>query len=228
MKNYCLIFIIVLLAGCTSDVFTPQPLLPVKAALTFPAKDAICTTGTVLSATQSNITFTWNTAANTTSYDFTLKNLITAAIITQTTTNTQLTVNLLRNTPYSWYVTSKSTKTNETAQSEVWKFYNSGPATVSYPPFPADIISPVMGQNINATNGKINLTWAGNDVDNDITSYEVYFGDTTIPPLLQANLTTPVLNNVNVVPGKTYYWKIVTKDAAGNMSTSSLSQFSIN
>ena len=228
MKNYCLIFIIVLLAGCTSDVFTPQSLLPVKAALTFPAKDAICTTGTVLSATQSSITFTWNAAANTTSYEFTLKNLITAAIITQTTANTQLTITLLRNTPYSWYVTSKSTKINETAKSEVWKFYNSGPATVSYPPFPADIITPVLGQNLNAPNGKINLTWAGNDVDNDIATYDVYFGETSTPILLQANIPTSFLNDVSVTSNKTYYWKVITKDSAGNRSSSILSQFKIN
>jgi hypothetical protein len=233
MKNLIYISIISLfLLACAGKGGDPEPEVvipaPAKATLSFPAKDAVCTTGTVLSASQNSVTFTWNTASNTDSYDLILKNLITGVSTTQTTTAVQLTITLATNTPYSWSITSKSTASPTATQSEIWKFYSAGTGITSYPPFPADITAPVLGQNLNATNGKINLTWTGNDVDNDITGYDIYFGETTSPALLQGNVTNSFLNDVSITANKTYYWKVVTKDAAGNSSSSVLSQFKIN
>ncbi|MBW4891703.1 hypothetical protein KXQ82_18405 [Mucilaginibacter sp. HMF5004] len=201
---------------------------PGKAGLSFPAQNSACTTGTVLTATQSSITFTWVAAENTDSYEITIKNLLTNSVITQTINVNQIAVTLLRNTPYSWYVTSKSNDTGVTKVSDVWKFYNSGPAIISHPPFPADGVSPVFGSNITTAAGTVNISWLGSDADNDIAGYDVYFGTATTPPLLQANVTAMVLNNVTVTPGATYYWKIVTKDISGNTSDSGVFQFKVN
>src|ERR1700749_1430641 len=91
----------------------PAPALaPTKALLTAPAQNAVCTTGAVISDSQSSIIFTWNAADNTDSYDLVVKNLLTSATTTQHTSSTQLTVPLARNTPYSWYIVSKSTKSS--------------------------------------------------------------------------------------------------------------------
>jgi hypothetical protein len=230
MKNLIYISITALfLMACASKGNEPVPevITPEKTVLTFPAKDAVCTTGTI-SGVQNSITFSWNSAANANSYDLTLKNLITGTTTVQNTTATQLTITLLTNTPYSWYITSKSSTSANTTQSDTWKFYSAGTGIISYPPFPADITTPILGQNITSTNGKVNLTWIGNDVDNDITGYDIYLGETTSPALLQGNVTNSFLNDVSVTANKTYYWKVITKDAAGNISSSVLSQFKTN
>jgi hypothetical protein len=202
---------------------------PAQASLTLPAQNTVCTTGTVTSSTESTIQFTWNASANTDSYDLYLKNLLTSITTTQNTTSTQLNVTLLRNTPYSWYIVSKSTKTATTAQSDTWKFYNAGPGTITYSPFPAEIISPTFAQNVTATAGTVNLTWKGSSVNpGTITAYDVYFGTTTSPAILKSGVTDSFLNNVSVTSNTTYYWKVITKDILGNTSDSGIYQFSVN
>lgn len=219
---------IVLLNACNKkDPLPPIP-APDKAILALPAQNAACTSGTVISSTQSAITFTWGSTANTDSYLLGIKNLLTQTIHYKKATATQLTDTLLRNTPYSWFVVSKSKASTDTTKSDVWKFYNAGPGTLSYAPFPADVTSPAIGQRVTATAGAINLVWKGSSIDNDIVGYDVYFGTTATPPLLKSNVTDMFLNNVAVTSGTTYYWKIVTKDVIGNTSDSGVFSFSVN
>lgn len=201
---------------------------PDKAMLTAPASNSTCTTGKVVSSTQSSVLFTWATAANTESYDLSIKNLLTGTTSTQTVTANQLEVTLLRNTPYSWYVVSKSSKTTQTAQSNLFKFYNSGIAATNYAPFPADLTSPTLAQSVNAAAGKVTLTWTGADVDNDIVGYDVYLGTSNSAlTTVKTNLTATTFD-IAVTSGTAYYWKIVTKDSQTNTSTSAIYQFSVN
>ncbi len=81
-----------------------------------------------------------------------------------------------------------------------------------------------MNQSVTVVNGKVTLKWSGSDVDNDIVGYDVYFGETASPALLQNNVTSTVLD-VNVSAGKTYYWKIITRDNQNNKSDSGIYQF---
>jgi hypothetical protein len=223
MKKLLFLLVITCIFACHKD----DPKSPEKAVLTFPAQNALCTSGSVLSATQSSIVFTWNAAANTDSYELDIKNLLTNTTTTQNVTTNQATVTLLRNTPYSWFVISKSNSVAVTVQSDSWKFYNSGLGIVSYSPFPATITSPTFGQSVTATAGTVNLTWTGSDVDNDIATYDVYFGTTTTPAF-KSNVTTAFLNSVSVTSGTTYYWKVITKDTQGNTSDSGIYQFTVN
>ncbi len=235
MRKYLYILTIgaiVLVNACgKKNVNDPLPAAlpsPDKALLSFPAQNAACTTGTIISGTQSAITFTWGSAANTDNYLIGIKNLLTQVVHYKKTTSAQLTDTLLRNTPYSWFVVSKSKLVTDTAKSDVWKFYNAGPGTVAYAPFPADVVSPTLNQTVTATGGTVNLTWKGSSIDNDITGYDVYFGTATSPPLLRSNVTDMFLNNVAVTSGATYYWKIVTKDIPGNTSDSGVFTFKVN
>ena len=227
MKKIFLLFMIIFLASCSKDS-APTVVSPDKATLTFPAQNQLCTNGSVISTTQSSIIFTWNASANTDSYELDIKNLLTNTTATQTVTTNQATVTLLRNTPYSWFVVSKSVSTTATSQSDTWKFYNAGLGTISYAPFPAAIISPTYAQNVTASGGKLNLTWTGSDVDNDIVGYDVYLGTSATPALLQSNIANMFLNNVSVTSGTTYYWQVVTKDSQGNTSASDVYLFKVN
>lgn len=225
MKNRIFLLLVIVLASCAKkDPATS----PEKAALVFPAQNAACTSGTVLSNTQSTIVFSWNSTANTDSYELDIKNLLTGTTSTQTSTTNQLSVTLLRNTPYSWFVISKSNSSATTTQSDTWKFYNAGQGVVSYAPFPATITAPTFGQNINASTGVVNLNWSGSDVDGDIAGYDVYFDTKATPALFKSGVTDMYLNNVIVISNTTYYWKVVTKDLQGNTSDSGVFQFKVN
>ena len=221
-----LITVTTLIAGCGKKNDPASAPDPGKAALTLPAQNAACATGTVISSTQSTIIFTWNSSANTDSYELDIKNLLTGTTTTQTSATNQLSVNLNRDTPYSWYVVSKSSTSTTATKSDVWKFYNAGVGTVSHPPFPADNLSPTFGQSVTA--GTVNLTWTGSDPDNDIAGYDVYFGTTPSPAISKSNITDKFVNGVTVTSGIVYYWKVITKDAAGNTSDSGTFQFKVN
>lgn len=208
---------------------TPKPAIPPsKAVLSLPANNEACTSGTIVSPLLSTVVFKWNAAQNADSYELTIKNLESGTTTTQTTSALELSVSLTRNMPYSWFVTAKSSKTTETAQSDTWKFYNAGEAASAYAPFPAEIVSPLMGARITPASGKITLSWTGSDVDNDIASYDVYLGTTNNPALLKANHNTGSLADVSVNAGSTYYWKVITRDSKGNTSDSGIYIFYTN
>jgi hypothetical protein len=225
-----LFLLIVLTAGCGKSSgggnIIPPP-APGKALLQLPAKDAVCTTGTIVTDSTSAITFTWKAATHADSYDLAVKNLFTGITATQNTTALKLVVTLSRNTPYSWSIISRSKQSTDTGQSNTWKFYSSGPGAAAYAPFPAAITSPVFGASITATAGNVNLTWTGSDVDGDITGYDIYLGTQTNPAKIRNGVTDMFLNDVAVQTGKLYYWKVVTKDSKGNTSNSGIYQFSV-
>ncbi|QIL41402.1 hypothetical protein G7074_20330 [Pedobacter sp. HDW13] len=228
MRKYITILLITtaLFTSCGKNDSTDITADPQPALLTFPAQNSVCTAGTVISTTKSTVTFTWNSGGNTNNYELNIKNLLTNAVTTLTSSTNQLSVNLDRDTPYSWYVLSKSNSLSTTAKSEVWKFYNAGIGSVSHPPFPADNLSCVFGQG--AASGTVNLAWTANDPDNDILGYDVYFGTSSTPASYKAGITDKFLNGIAVTSGTTYYWKVITKDAAGNTSDSGIFQFKTN
>jgi len=212
-----------LLVACKKNKSVPAS-APEKATLVFPGKDQTCTEGTTVNAASSKILFKWNAAEHADKYEIVVINLLNKQKVTESTTNTQFEFTLARNTPYSWSVTSMSSKTDAFTGSEIWKFYNAGQGMLSYAPFPAEILSPLNGTSIVAVNGKIILSWSGSDVDNDILNYDVYLGQNSNPGLLTEKLTQPLLNDVTVVKGN-YYWRIVTRDQQGNTSDSGLQNF---
>lgn len=226
------IILIVIVSGCGSHKSgDPKPLAqpPAAALLVFPEQNAVCISGSVISAVASSVQLKWNSAANTDSYDVNIKNLLTNAIETHNTTQTQLDVTLLQNTPYSWQVISKSNSVSTVANSDAWKFYNSGQGVVSYAPFPADVMTPAMGQYVTVSaTSQISLSWHGSDADSDIVSYDIYFGTDANPAIYKQNISATSLDSVPVAVKTKYYWKVVTFDSHGNSSTSDIVQFNTN
>ncbi len=230
MKKIILgIFIVIIAIGCGKKETPTVIENPGKAMLSLPSQNEACTSGTLISSTQSTVLFKWEKSANTDSYEVLVKNLIKGTSTThQTNANTQLELPLERNTPYSWSVKSKSTTNTVVTQSDTWKFYNSGASIVSHAPFPADALSPAFGTNIDASNGKISLNWSCSDVDNDISSYDVFLAETSNVVLLAGGLTQTSLANVSVKNSTAYYWKVVAKDSKGNSSETAIYQFKVN
>ncbi len=209
--------------GGSDSSESKEVLPPEVASLASPLKNEECNQGNVVSETESRVTFEWSNANNATSYTVVLENLISNTTQESVTSNTNTTIILLRNTPYSWYVVSKSNSTSETATSEKWHFYNAGEGITNYAPFPAEAINP---RNSQTTGTTVTLEWEAMDIDNDITSYDVYL-DTTNPPtqLQQADVTNITISDISLTADTAYYWMVITKDEAENTSKSQIFEF---
>jgi hypothetical protein len=201
---------------------------PATASLVSPANNTTCLSGVSVDTGKSTITFSWQSAANADSYDLIVKNLNNAQQNTYAVSGLSKDVVLNKAQPYSWYVVSRSTKTTVTSQSAVWKFYVAGNATTSYAPFPATIIAPAQNAII-PSSGQDSVTvtfqWNATDVDNDIVSYTIYLDEknaTTQVKTVTGNTTT-----ITLAPFKSYYWRVITTDAARTTSDSGIYSFSI-
>jgi hypothetical protein len=199
---------------------------PTAATLVFPESNSECTEGSNITATESTIEFQWSGAMNADSYSLELKDLSTGSISEQSTSNTKLSLRVKRGIPYSWIVVSKSNLTSNTAKSTTSKFFNAGNGTESYAPFPAELVTPEIGSEVEGN--EINLKWTGSDIDNDIESYDVYFGESNDPILFKTGIEESILSDVAISSGKSYYWKVTTKDVTGNISTSEIFSFKVN
>ncbi|PKA97767.1 hypothetical protein B0O79_1436 [Flavobacteriaceae bacterium MAR_2009_75] len=196
---------------------------PESVTLVFPFQASECEEGTDITENESTVTFEWQKADYTDSYELVIKNLNTYVQERFTATQENMAVRLKRGVPYEWYIISKSNSVNFTENSEVWRFYNQGSGTQNHVPFPAEVVSP---ENNGEHNFHIvDLVWSGSDVDNDIMGYDIYFGIQN-PPVHKLADNTPNRSVTNIqVSVATYYWYIVTRDSAGNESESQIYSF---
>jgi hypothetical protein len=225
MRIFWSIGICLLGVACSKD--SPRP--PASALLEFPLKNSECTTGESTSlSTTSLVEFRWTAADRAETYELRVTNL--------TSNNTQ-TINvavpsaqlpLIKGAPYSWAVISRTSKVTETATSETWLFYNAGAAT-TYPPFPADMVSPKQGTNVSKDiNNEVLLDWDGADVDNDIAGYTVYFSTSNPPETPVASLASNSSQvRVSVTSQTVYYWRVITTDSQGNSADSGVFEFRV-
>tara|TARA_R110002020_G_scaffold91560_2_gene222292 strand:+ start:27705 stop:28403 length:699 start_codon:yes stop_codon:yes gene_type:complete len=226
-----LISAVILLLFCAcgkdGDLWNEEEDVPGQALLVFPDNNEECTQGNTLSPTENEIVFMWEPSLATDSYELFLTNLFTSETQQFESEVPTLTATLLRGTPYSWYVVSRATDVEETAQSETWAFYNAGPGVEFFIPFPAEAVSPVNGRLLQRTT-TVTLEWSAADLDGDITYYDIFFGESDPPILVESDHGGTTLENIPVVPGNTYYWKVVTKDQRNNSSTSETFTFTVD
>lgn len=75
-----------------------------------------------------------------------------------------------------------------------------------------EAVTPTNGATgIDFSNG-ITLSWKCSDPDEDIISFDVYFGITQDPPLVSADQSSKNYTVTNLNEETTYFWKIVAKD----------------
>jgi len=228
---------LMILVGCSkggdpAPTPTPTPPTPTvnppgAVTLSAPEKNKTCEPGAVISDTQREVSFSWTASANTDSYDMAITDLNTNAVTTVAgITGTSTKVNLTKGTPYSWKLTSKSTKTTQTGTSDTWNFYLAGTGISNYAPFPATIVTPLPGATVTPKSGKVTLTWTGSDPENDKLTYTVYIDavDGKQTPAAALTNITAATADVAVDAGKLYYWRIKTSDGS-NTSTTIVYQF---
>ena len=230
LKYFSFLFTLTLIIGCGGgggdegggdtgggDV-TVNP--PAKSTLSAPANSKTCETGTSVSSTQSDVDFTWGVSADTDSYDLKITDLNSNVATNKTgLTTTSTKVTLDKGVPYSWFVTSKSTKSSVTTPSDTWKFYLAGTGVANYAPFPADLKAPSSGSTLKRTDGKVTFTWEGSDPDSgDTLTYTLYV-DTTdgkqTPASAQTDLSVLTLD-VALDAATTYYWRVKSSDGTNS------------
>lgn len=227
MKNKRFILIMItLVMACNSKDDNPRPTPVTVTTLLFPHKDQTCTQGEIIDEFTSTITFEWEPNKGADIFTLTIRNLLSNRIETYNTPDTFKAVTLSRNTPFSWYITSINTKSGDSTTSNLWKFYNAGEGVTTYPPFPAELVTPKSGSTSYSTTN-IKLEWIGSDVDNDIMYYELFL-DTVNPPTSQSiSGLTNQTHTLTPLEPNVYYWYINTVDASGNSTPSSVGEFRI-
>lgn len=228
-----LLALLIITAGCGKKGDSPDDNKPdgnpAAAVLQSPAPNEICTSGTILSDTTADITFKWAATPNIKGYRFYVRDIdvpFETGIMKELTANS-VTVTLKRNKPYSWTViTSNNIGSTD---SEERRFYLAGKGTTTYAPFPAELLTPKQGESIATSFSSITLSWKGSSVSKNIVGYDLYFGSDKNPPLLAGDIYQYDIQyyDAPIAHGKTYFWRVVTKDANGNKSTSPLFQFDI-
>jgi len=210
----------------TPPVVILQPGAP---ALSFPADNESCQDGTSINDSQSEVNFQWGASANTNNYVLTITNLATSTELTFNSTTANKVVALSKSDPYRWSVTAQGATGSTPAQSSLWKFYLAGDAQVNYAPFPPDLLSPKSGSNVFSVNNEVTLTWGASDVDNDLSTYKVYFDTTDGSTLLGSypHSAETTSTAVSVSANTLYYWKVIAIDANANESDSGVYTFRV-
>lgn len=215
--------------ACSNSSIEPidQPPAPVATTLIYPENNTECNTGVEVDSERSTVNFQWNTSTNTDFYEIIIKELGTTTETRDESNIHEIEITLKKSTAYQWQVISKSNSSDEIATSEIWKFYNAGDGIVNHVPFPADVVEPGLGSNLDSNTTKVFLQWSASDIDNDINVYEVYFG-TENPPTNSLGQTTDSNIEVDVSSGNIYHWMIKTIDLTNNVSESEVFWFKVN
>ena len=145
---------------------------------------------------------------------------------TFTVTTTTKSVTLEKDIVYYWRVKAIDSKGLSSNYSSTYQFYTEGEGVTNHLPFAPELIAPELGTTVSGSS--INLEWDCADVDNDVLTYDVYFGTETSPTTKVGDNQTTKTLSVSVNPLTNYYWKVVAKDGEGGESIGQIWSFNTN
>ncbi|MEZ5197248.1 MAG: hypothetical protein R2764_12855 [Bacteroidales bacterium] len=93
---------------------------------------------------------------------------------------------------------------------------NQPPSTPNFPS-PANNTSDILTST--------ELLWACVDLDGDPILFDIYFGDSNPPSIVQSNQSLPFYNPGTLLFNTTYFWKIVAHDDLANQVSSDVWSF---
>ncbi len=126
-------------------------------------------------------------------------------------------------TTYFWKIVAKDTDGNQTT-GPVWQFTTTGAGTgANQPPNKPTAPYPETLSADRPLNQIIE--WEGSDPNGDELSYEVYFGTSDSPPLVEIDYSGNTYNHGTLASNTTYYWRIVAFDPDGESTSGELWQF---
>ncbi len=206
-----------------------DPELPEPTQLLLPANNENCSQGESVASTVSIVNFNWKNADNTDYYTLTIKNLENSEeTIRDNLYTNQIDVYLPSGFPYQWHVTSKSEEYPEDSQSsDFWRFFLQRPNQANSPPFPAQPVSPKLGEAIELSQNDFLIQWEGIDADNDDLTYTLFIDnvDGRQPPVESNKDLTVASKEVSLELDTIYYWSVYSEDTFGNNSLSQVFSF---
>ncbi|MDC6367548.1 MULTISPECIES: hypothetical protein [Flavobacteriaceae] len=194
----------------TPEVTNTAPTIPNQI---FPTNGLLCS--------DNPLEFSWNSSTdkegNAISYEIELAedNAFENIIEKTTVSETKITFTLEKGVQLNWRIRAKDSEGEYSGYSSSWNFYTEGEGIVNYLPFSPTLINPKAFSKVE--DNMVVLEWASSDVDEDSLLYDIYFGETTPPDLVQENREDSTYE-VSINPDKTYYWKIIVKDGNGGES----------
>jgi hypothetical protein len=167
-------------------------------ALTAPADNA--------SGVSSSATLTWGASASAASYDVRFGTTSPPPLVTNATATTYSPGALVAGTTYYWQIVADNSTCS--TPSATWSFTTAATA----PAVPA-LVGP--GNGATGVPPATTLSW---NASSGASSYDVYFGATSTPPLV-ANITGTSYAPAGLLSGTTYYWQIVARNSLGTASS---------
>lgn len=193
-------------------------------SLIYPTNNLLCIDNTIkfewspsTDSDGDNISYTLDIARD---------NSFSALDQTFTTTTTTKSVTLEKDIVYYWRVKAKDSNDLSSGYSATYQFYTEGEGTTNHLPFAPELIAPELTETVSGT--PINLEWNCSDVDNDVLTYDVYFGTETVPTTKVGDNQTAKLLSVTVNPATNYYWQVIAKDGEGGESIGQIWSFITN
>ena len=197
---------------------------PSKVSLVYPTQNLLCI--------DNSIPFDWSDATDPNNDNVSYKLVVaknrelTNVVTTRTVNSSEIRITLDKGESHYWSITAIDSKGLEGDQSSVFAFYTKGTGESNNVPFTAALVSPSNEGSVTGTT--VNLKWTGADSDSsDTLTYDVYFGEDADPELSQSDITVSNFD-VSVEAGKTYYWKINTKDDSNAKSIGQVWSFTVN
>lgn len=130
---------------------------------------------------------------------------------------------LEKNTTYFWQVVARDNDGNE-GSSPVWQFTTqetdqeaNQPPNSPTAPYPEPFSE---NRSLNQV-----VEWQCSDPNGDNLTYEIYFGNSENPTLVETNYSGSTYTHGELSPGTTYYWQIIAFDPDGESTTGELWQF---
>ncbi len=222
MKRKIIFFVmLVAVAGlatmqsCTKDSPTliEEYLAPVPAAPS-PAIEAVIP----FTGANQAINLTWEgTATNAIKWDVYFGDSDEPDMVAEGVASNAYTAHVNAGGTYYWQVYTIDANGVET-YSPLWDFQVNSMPSVAGTPVPAD--------NAIGTNPSPVMTWAATDPEDDDLTYDLYLGITATPGPVAAGLTSATYTPATALTQNTmYYWKVVTHDPYGGVSTSPVWKF---
>ena len=221
MKNFGFLCILILW-GCGPD---PIP-DPEAVVLLAPDNLNSCTTASRINNLERQVRFQWTAALNAASYELIVQNNLTQEQFSSSTSLLNAVLILPGGAPYHWFIRSKSSLTPVSTKSESWQFYLEGDSTTSHFPFPAILLAPANTITVSLSNeNNFLFQWEGNDLDDDIVSYDLYLGTEANQLMLEQEGILGMQTTVELISAETYYWQIISFDSQQNKSESAVFEF---
>jgi hypothetical protein len=221
LDNLFLIFTLFLTIACEKEVIlTPDPPLLIE-----PINNNSCTSETIITSQKSQVNFRWQAALDADEYELVIRDIQTNLDIQLNTFRTFSPAVLDRGKQYSWWVISKYNPDQTFSKSSIWTFYLEGPQNSSHFPFPANLLNPKSNEQISLNDGKYIFRWESTDLDKDIIEYDVYLGTNLDELTLMAERLSLNSIELSLNSNQFYYWKVITKDSEGNVSSSPVEGF---